>query len=70
MQTIIVMMLPMILKVLGFFIDKGIKDANKKKAAKDAYINFIRKVEISFTDSARLRKSAQAQIERLKQENA
>jgi len=66
MQAIITMILPIILKTLGYFIDKGIKDAEKQKEAREAYIGFIRKIENSFTDSARLRKSAKSQIEWLK----
>lgn len=66
MATIITAVLPILLKTLGYFIDKGIKDAKERKEAREAYVGFIRKIEGSFTDSARLRKSAQAQIKALK----
>lgn len=61
MQAIISVILPSLLKVVGYFIEKGIKNAENKRKARNAYYGFIKEIEGSFTDSARLRKSAQLQ---------
>jgi len=68
MLTVITTILPLVLKILGYFVDKKIKEGKLSEEARKAYLNFLSSIEPSLTDSARLRKSSQSQIERLKEQ--
>ncbi len=57
---------PLILKIVGYFIEKMIKDADKKEKALKAFMEFVGQLEYSLEDSAKLRNSAKLQKERLK----
>jgi len=62
------MVLPLALKILGLFINKKIEQGKLTKEARKAYLDFLSHIEPSLTNSARLRKSSQSQVERLKEQ--
>ena len=68
MLTIITTVLPFALKIIGYFVDKKIKEGKLTEEARKAFLSFLGAIEPSLKDSARLRKSAQSQMERLKEQ--
>ena len=67
-MTILTSVLPLALKMIGYFIEKKIAKGEMEKEARKAYLDFLNKIEPSLQDSARLRKSAQSQMDRLKEQ--
>lgn len=68
MLTIITTVLPFALKIIGYFVDKKIKEGKLTEEARKSYMSFLESIEPSLKDSARLRKSAQSQMDRLKEQ--
>lgn len=62
MMTIITALLPLALQIISMFLAKN-KD---KQEAREAFLVFVQKMQNSSGESARLRSSYKAQIERLK----
>lgn len=61
MVAIIKMILPTLLSLIGYFIEKGIKDDKQKAEARREYSSFLSKIEPSFADSSRIRSSIKNQ---------
>lgn len=61
-MTIISALLPLALQIISMFL----KQNSDKKEARDAFLIFIEKMQNNSSESARLRSSYKAQIERLK----
>ena len=68
MLTVITMVLPLVLKIIGIFVNKKIEQGKLSKEARKAYLDFLSHIEPALTDSARLRKSSQSQMDRLKEQ--
>ncbi len=68
MLSIIMTVLPFALKMIGYFVDKKIKEGKLTAEARKSYMNFLESIEPALKDSARLRKSAQSQMDRLKEQ--
>ena len=68
MLSIVIKALPFLLKIIGFFVDKKIKEGKLTEDARRSYIAFLESIEPALKDSARLRKSAQSQMGRLKEQ--
>jgi hypothetical protein len=62
MMTIITSLLPLALQIISMFL----KNNESKKEAREAFLVFIQKMQNNSGESARLRSSYKAQIERLK----
>lgn len=62
------LLLPWALKLIGYFIEKEVKDGKIKKETRVSYLDFLKNMEPSLGDSARLRRESQSQIERLKEQ--
>lgn len=62
MGTIISALLPFAVQIIAAYFERN-KD---KKEAREAFLSFVQKMQSSAGDSARLRSSYQAQIDRLK----
>lgn len=61
-STIVSALLPLALKLIGYFVEKQAK----KGEAKIAWLKFLDSIESSLGDSARLRSSYQAQRDRIR----
>lgn len=68
MLIVITTVLPFLLKMIAFFVDKKIKEGKLTEEARKSYLNFLQSIEPGLGDSAKLRKSAQSQMDRLKEQ--
>lgn len=65
MIAIIKLVLPMLLKIIGLFVDKGIKGRTARQEARNRFYLFLDAIEPSLGDSARLRKNISKQRKEL-----
>jgi len=64
-MNIVTMLLPLAIQLITAYLEKG----EDKKEAREAFLVFVEKMQSKSNGSAGLRKSYQAQIDRLKKIN-
>jgi len=62
MNSIIAALLPFAIKIIASWFEKN----EQKKEARDAFLKFVEAMQKSGSDSARLKKSYEEQLERLR----